>query len=127
MKLTKLTAFPTIALAVALLAAATLLPAHPAAATDAMAKSTQLACTACHDKPGSKLLTAKGKYFETMGSLDGYEALEVAFKDCTACHVAKPGSSKLTAKGKEFAGLVKDMKGLAEWLKSAHPAKPARP
>lgn len=116
----------SIALALALLAVGFLLAATPAVATDAMAKSTALACTACHDKPGSKLLTAKGKYFETMGTLEGFEALQVAFQDCTACHVAKPGSSKLTAKGKEFAGLVKDMKGLAEWLKSAHPAPPAK-
>ena len=116
----------SVTLALALLAIAFLLPAAPAVATDAMAKSTSLACTACHDKPGSKLLTSKGKYFETMGTLEGFDALQVAFQDCTACHVAKPGSAKLTAKGKEFAGLVKDMKGLAEWLKSAHPAPPAK-
>lgn len=122
---TKLTAVSAV-LAVALLATGLLVSVEPAAATEAMAKSTALACTACHDKPGSKLLTAKGKYFETMGTLDGYDALEVAFKDCTACHVTKPGSAKLTAKGKEFAGLVKDMKGLAEWLKTAHPAAPEK-
>ena len=122
---TKLTVVSAV-LAVALLATGLLVSVEPAAATDAMAKSTQLACTACHDKPGSKLLTAKGKYFETMGSLEGYEALEVAFKDCTACHVTKPGSARLTAKGKEFASLVKDMKGLSEWLKTAHPVAPEK-
>ena len=84
MKLTVVSTLATVATLAALLAAAILLPARPAAATEAMGKSTALACTACHDKPGSKLLTAKGKYFETMGSLEGYEALEVAFKDCTS-------------------------------------------
>lgn len=108
----------------AVLAVALLLPADTLFATDEMAKSTGLACTACHDKPGSKLLTSKGKYYEALGTLEGYEAVTVAFRECTACHVAKPGSPKLTAQGQKFVALVKDMKGLNEWLKTSHPVLP---
>ena len=95
------------------------------AASDAIAQQTKLNCTACHDKPGSKLLTDKGKYYELMGNLDGFEQLERTFQSCTACHVARPGSTKLTAQGRKFADLVEDMRGLRDYLAEQHPTKPA--
>ena len=69
-----------------------------------MGKQEGLSCTVCHDKPGSKLLTDQGKYYETMRTLAGFDELKATFGACTSCHVTKPGSKKLTAKGKEFQG-----------------------
>lgn len=114
-----------LAITVAALAVALCL-VGPLAATGPVAKSTGLACTACHDKPGSKLLTDQGKYYELMGSLDGFAGLEATFQACTKCHVAKPGSKKMTAEGKKFAELVKDMQGLRDWLAKQHPKPPAQ-
>jgi cytochrome c553 len=95
-------------------------------ASNAIAKQQGLACTACHDKPGSKLLTDRGKYFEAMGTLDGYDQL-ADFARCTSCHVKKPGSTKLTKQGQRFAEVVKDMAGLRKWLAENHPAKQPEP
>ncbi len=105
-------------------AVALLLVSIPISATPELGESEALNCTACHDKPGSKLLTDQGKYYELMGSLDGLEDLEKAFSSCTDCHVKKPGSKKLTRQGKKFSSSIKDMEGLREWLKAAHPKEP---
>ncbi len=94
-------------------------------ATEGLAKKESLQCTSCHDKPGSKLLTDKGKYYETMRSLGGYEELEATFGACTSCHAAKPGSKRLTKQGREFRDLVRDMDGLRDWMKQHHPVAPA--
>lgn len=91
-----------------------------ARASNEIAKREGLACTVCHDKPGSKLLTDRGKYWEAMGSLEGYDAV-VTFAACTDCHARKPGSKKLTPAGKRFAEAVQDMEGLRTWLKESHP------
>ncbi len=111
------------------LTAATLLVAASFAGTVAsgsqkIADAEGLECAACHDKPGSKLLTDRGKYYESMGTLEGFEALAESFGKCTSCHVKKPGSLKLTKKGKEFQELVGDMKGLQEWMAAHHPMPP---
>ncbi len=106
------------------IAAALALVSIPASSTPELIECQTLECVACHDKPGSKLLTDKGKYFELMRSLDGYEDLEKAFSGCTDCHVKKPGSKKLTREGKKFSSSIKDMEGLREWLKTAHPKEP---
>lgn len=95
-----------------------------AGATEKLAEQEQLACTACHDKPGSKLLTDRGKYFETMRTMEGYEAIKATFGECTACHVSKPGSRKLTQQGKKFGELVESMQGLKDWMAEYHPAPP---
>lgn len=95
-------------------------------ASEKLARDTGRACTACHDKPGSKLLTDQGKYFETTRALDGYEELKASFARCTACHVRRPGSSKLTRKGQKFAEVAKDMVDLRDWLQAGHPAPIAR-
>ena len=115
---------PTTLALILAITAAMVLASIPASSTPAIGEAEALTCTACHDKPGSKLLTDKGKYYELMGSMDGLEDLEKAFVSCTDCHVKKPGSKKLTRKGKKFNSSVKDMEGLQEWLKSAHPEEP---
>lgn len=92
-----------------------------AIATEDIGQETGLNCTACHDKAGSKMLTDKGLYFETMRTMDGYDQLQANFGRCTSCHVKKPGSDKLTKKGKKVGEVVDDMDDLREWLKSGHP------
>jgi hypothetical protein len=95
-----------------------------ASGTEKVGKQEGVSCTVCHDKPGSKLLTDQGKYYETMRTLAGFEELKATFGACTSCHVTKPGSQKLTAKGKEFRDMVQDMEGLGAWMQEHHP-KPA--
>lgn len=92
----------------------------PVLASNAIAEKEGLACTICHDKPGSRLLTDRGKYYESFGNLDGYDQI-AAFAECTGCHVRKPGSRKLTSTGKRFAWAVQDMEGLRKWLEQEHP------
>ena len=92
-----------------------------ASATKAIGQQEGMDCTACHDKPGSKLMTDQGKYYELMGSLDGYDQLETDFNKCTTCHVKKPGSKKLTKTGKKYQSLTEDMDGLKDWLMQPHP------
>ncbi len=112
----------TIITAIALLAIAVGYQAVPeASASNTIAKREALACTNCHDKPGSKLLTDRGKYYELMSSLEGYDELEATFSECTTCHVRKPGSLKLTKKGKQFQWMLEDMEGLREMLLGLHP------
>lgn len=103
-----------------LVALATLVP-QPAGASKAIAQQEDLACTSCHDKPGSKLLTDKGVYYESMGSLEGYELLESKFERCTTCHSKKPGSSKLTDTGMKYKFVADDMDDLRIWLMDQHP------
>lgn len=112
--------------AAATLGLAALLTASLASGTEALGKREALECTACHDKPGSKLLTDQGKYYETLRTLDGYAELKSTFGKCTQCHVAKPGSQKLTKEGKRFQEMVKDMAGLGEWMQQHHPAAPPK-
>jgi len=112
---------PWVALAVLALA----LPAGAVLGSEKLAKQTGKECTTCHDKPGSKLLTDAGKYFEMMRTLDGYDDIHSSFGHCTSCHVRRPGSKQLTRKGKQFQSSVKDMAELREWVRQNHPAAPA--
>lgn len=103
-----------------------------AQASNKIAGKEGLACTVCHDKPGSKLLTDRGKYYEEMRTLDGYDEVVVAFSQCTSCHVKKPGSKELTERGQRYAWMVNDMEGLRQWLRENHPllkgdAEPRKP
>ncbi len=95
--------------------------AFPAGASNRIAAQEGLQCMTCHDKPGSRLLTDRGKYYEAVGTLDGYGEVVAAFSECTGCHVKKPGSLKLTETGKAFAVAVNDMAGLRRWVKENHP------
>ena len=80
-------------------------------------------CTTCHDKPGSKLLTDQGMYYELTRNLDDYEKIESAFGRCTHCHSRKPGSKELTDKGKAMLEAVGDMEELRVWVRESHPAE----
>lgn len=95
--------------------------AGTAAASQKIATTTGKDCTACHDKPGSRLLTDAGKFYETQHTLEGFDALHATFGRCTTCHSRKPGSTKLTKKGREFASMAKDMAGLQQWMQQSHP------
>lgn len=92
-----------------------------ALASNEIAEAENLVCTSCHDKPGSKLLTDKGKYFELMRTLDTYDEVTELFGQCTSCHSRKPGSTKLTSMGRRFSHLVEDMDGLKTLLETEHP------
>ncbi|MDY7092102.1 MAG: hypothetical protein SX243_03935 [Acidobacteriota bacterium] len=103
-----------------------------AEASKEIAEKTELACTACHDKPGSKLLTDQGKYYEVVGSLEGYETVMQVFGSCTHCHVRKPGSQKLTPAGRKFSEMMEGMAAFQDWVRAVHPvlaseASPAEP
>lgn len=94
---------------------------EPTRASNAIAEREDLACTSCHDKPGSKLLTDRGKYYEQMGTLVGFDELEARFTRCTSCHVRKPGSLKLTETGRRYRWMMGDMDGIRQWLMERHP------
>jgi hypothetical protein len=115
---------PLLATATVLTLAVTALLAPGAWGSDKLAEQEKLACTVCHDKPGSKLLTDKGKYYESARTLAGFDEIQANFGACTTCHVAKPGSKKLTRQGKQFQELVGNMEGLKAWMKEHHPAPP---
>ncbi len=105
----------------AVVALALVVPVVAVNASDKLAKDTGQQCTACHDKPGSKLLTDRGKYFETMHTVEGYDQIQSSFGRCTSCHVRKPGSKKLTKRGQQLATNAKDMVELREWIRAGHP------
>ncbi len=108
-------------LSAAALVAVVLLAGSVASGSQQIAKTEGMQCTACHDKPGSKLLTDRGKFYEAMGTLEGFDELAASFGRCTSCHVKKPGSLKLTSRGKQFKEMVGDMEGLKEWMAAHHP------
>ena len=97
---------------------------QPASATKTLAEQEDANCTACHDKPGSKLLTDKGKYYESVRSLDGFDEIRGTFGQCTRCHNSKPGSPDLTGDGKKIRSVANDMEELKAWVLSQHPAPP---
>ena len=115
MTIPRLTAVVLAALALVYLASG-----PPAQASNQIAKKEGLACTVCHDKPGSKRLTNQGLYYQQIGSLDGYDKF-AAFGDCASCHDTRTLSKKLTPTGRRFLSVVKDMKGLRLWLQQNHP------
>ena len=69
--------------AVGMTAAVALFTGTLASGTEKVGKQEGLSCTACHDKPGSKLLTDQGKYYETMRTLAGFEDLKATFGACS--------------------------------------------
>lgn len=92
-----------------------------AQASNEIARKEGLACTVCHDKPGSRLLTDRGMYYQEMHTLKGYDEVVVAFSKCTSCHEKKPGSTRLTERGERYKWVVNDMEGLRQWLRENHP------
>ena len=113
--------FKTIILIVVAATLVVLMAASPTVASNAIAKQQDEVCTTCHDKPGSKLLTDEGKYFELTRTLDGYTELETEFGHCTNCHVRKPGNTKLTKTGRRYQRLMKDMEGIRDFVLDRHP------
>ena len=103
------------------LAVLLLLGASWVLATEDLCEQMDMKCTQCHDKAGSKLLTDRGVYYESMRTVDGYDEVKSSFGKCTTCHARKPGSTKLTKQGKEFASVVDNMTELQEWLTTNHP------
>jgi hypothetical protein len=100
---------------------ALLAPRQEAGASEELAVKTGEVCTVCHDKPGSKLLTDKGKYYEVMDTFEGYDDVLAIFGECTHCHVRKPGSQKLTRAGKKFSEAIEDLEAFREFLEVNHP------
>jgi hypothetical protein len=95
-------------------------------ASERIATQTGRSCTSCHDKPGSKLLTDAGKYYEVMKTMDGFTEIKASFERCTVCHERRPGSKKLTKRGKQFAEIAQDMPGLNQWMREGHPMPAAK-
>jgi hypothetical protein len=89
-----------------------------------LAEKEEVDCNVCHVKQGSKKLTDKGKYYEQLRTFEGYDKLLEKFGKCTYCHVSEAGSKKLTKEGKKTREVVKNMKGLFEWLKEGHTGTP---
>ncbi len=112
----------TVIALLAAIAAWTLVPAGTTYASNEIAGKTGLVCTACHDKPGSKRLTDRGKYYELMGDLEGFEEIGEAFGSCTACHVKKAGSKRLTAEGRRLKRAIGGMDALRALVLEKHPA-----
>lgn len=110
-----------LALAAGLAFALAAVPSDRALASNDIAKRENLHCTACHDKPGSKMLTDRGKYWELMGGLEGFDEIKADFGACTQCHVRKPGSRKLTRYGRRLSLLLRDMQELKEFVLERHP------
>jgi hypothetical protein len=108
-----------IGIALAAFAAVGLVPKQ-AYGSNEIAKKEGVSCTKCHDKPGSKLLTDRGKYYELKKSLEGFDELKNNFGRCTSCHVRKPGSLKLTDRGKRYRWIFNDMEGIKDWLMKLH-------
>ncbi len=115
-----------ISLALLAICTALLLPLTATASEEIAVKEGGLACTTCHDKPGSKLYTDRGKYYEVLGTLEGYDQVVEAFQGCTNCHVTEPGSGELTEQGQLMYQAIGDMEALRDWLLASHaPAVPA--
>lgn len=121
--MTRSRTFPAAALALAALLVLGALAA-PLFGTDALAEKEELACTVCHDKPGSKLLTDRGKYYELAGTLVGYAEIKASFGACTSCHARKPGSHELTTRGEQLREVLRDMDGLRAHVMQEHPKAP---
>ena len=103
-----------IALVAAGLLVSGLVLTSPVSATKTIAQQEDLSCTVCHDKPGSKRFTDRGKFYDLMGGFDGYDELTAKFGECTTCHKRRPGSTRLTTEGKRWAEVHGDMEALCK-------------
>ena len=106
----------------ALATAALLAAASPEApAKPSYAETEKLECNVCHvENSKNKKLTDKGLYYQALHTMDGYERLLENFGQCTFCHVNRAGSKEFTKEGKKFRAVVRDMRGVFEWLKAGH-------
>lgn len=93
----------------------------PGWASEETAEQENLKCQVCHPEQGVELLTDKGRYFQYMGSLDGFDPVMEKFGSCVYCHVQEVDSVKLTREGQRFRWMMEDMDGLRAWLEENHP------
>lgn len=92
-----------------------------ALASGEIAEQEGLECAICHDDPEIAKLSDRGRYFQYMRTLEGYELVVQQFGRCTYCHVKDPGSLDLTKDGYRFRWMMEDMEGLRVWLEENHP------
>lgn len=100
------------------------LPVEPSLASQEIAAKEGLDCTSCHRKPSGRKLNDRGKFYELVRSMEGYDELEERFERCTTCHARKAGSKKLTREGERYRWMMQDMEGIRLWLMSRHPKPP---
>jgi hypothetical protein len=90
-------------------------------ASEAIAEQEGMACSVCHVDPETDRLTDQGRYYQSMRSLSGFEAVVQKFGRCAYCHVQEAGSLELTEEGNRFRWMMEDMEGLRAWLDENHP------
>jgi hypothetical protein len=98
--------------------------ASPAGATEEIAEREDLECQTCHAGNELELLTDEGRYYQYLGSLDGFDRVMDRFGSCAYCHVQEYDSMQFTPEGHRFRWMMEDMNGLKAWLEENHP-KPA--
>ena len=91
-------------------------------ASEETAELEGLECQVCHADEGTELLTDQGRYFQYLGSLDGFDEVTKRFGSCIYCHVQEADSVKLTREGQRFYWMMEDMQGLKAWLEENHPS-----
>lgn len=112
---------PSVSLLFAAVLVLALLPTGPTSATETIAAAEGgLECALCHDGEEAASLGDRGKYYEAVRTLEGFEELEERFQECTYCHVQEPGSLELTEKGRRYHWMMEDMEGIREWLMERH-------
>jgi hypothetical protein len=94
-------------------------------ASEEIASEQGLECQLCHGDQGTGFLTDQGRYFQYMGSLDGFDQVTEQFGSCLYCHVQEADSIKLTREGQRFYWMMEDMQGLKAWLEENHPSPEA--
>jgi hypothetical protein len=95
-----------------------------ATGSEEIAEQQELECTVCHGDNEGSLLTDQGRYFQYLGTLEGFEQVIEKFGHCSYCHVREAESVELTREGFRFRWMMEDMEGLKDWLEENHP-KPA--
>ena len=100
----------------------TLLTVPVSWASEEVAAEQELECQLCHADQGIGFLTDQGRYFQYMGSLDGFDEVTEQFGSCLYCHVQETDSLKLTREGQRFYWMMEDMEGLGAWLEENHPS-----
>ena len=98
-----------------------LVPAGSTEGTEEVAAAESVECAVCHVEDEQSLLTDQGRYFQYLGTLDGFEAVIDRFGSCSYCHVQEADSVELTREGVRFRWMMEDMEGLKAWLEENHP------
>ena len=91
-------------------------------ASEETAEQENLECQVCHPEQGVELLNDQGRYFQYLGSLEGFDHVMEKFGSCIYCHVQEADSTSLTREGLRFQWMMEDMAGLKAWLEENHPS-----